>query len=88
MSEKKKICEVQFFRPKGLKRIIQTAKDDPTGRPNLEDLKGMAEDTIDNAPEFIQDKAKLSRAIVQAEKTITDVEKEKGGGNEDQKKPL
>lgn len=73
---KKTMVQIQGFRPKNLKRVMATAKR-LEGHPDLEDIKNMAKDTIELAPEFISDKKKLTKQIKDAEHTIKDVNKAK-----------
>jgi hypothetical protein len=78
---KKIEAKVQEFRPKQLRQIIKTAEG-KNSHPNLEDIKRMAEDTIKNAPCLIHDEKARQRAIDDAKKTITDVERAQKEGKE------
>lgn len=68
--------EVSCFRPKEkeFKRILQQAKN-ASFQPALKDIEAMAQDSIKDAPQYIEDPRKLKKAIRQARKTIADVER-------------
>jgi len=68
--------KVQEFRPKNTKKFLKNIPDEKNKHPNLEDVKGMAEETIKDVPKYITDEKKKDKMIEDAKKTITDVEKE------------
>ena len=81
MSEKKK-GKIQFFRPKDLKRIVETLPKTEGVHPTSEDLKSMASDTIKNVSKYQPDKDLQKKAIEDSKQTIADVnemEKKNGG---------
>jgi len=70
--------KAQYFRPKD-KGVLERAKSTNNVHPTLEDIKEMARDTIrDAAGQIKQQEKKIS----DAEKTITEVEKEKKNGSD------
>jgi ribosome recycling factor len=72
MGEKKRVS-IQQFRPKEeqLKRMLKQAD-----KKGLEDIKGMAENTIKDAPKFVKDEEKRKKMTEDAKKTIADVDEE------------
>jgi len=54
--------------------VLKRAKHYPNTHPNLEDIKQMAQDTIDNVGDFVPDKSLQARQVMDAIRTIIEVE--------------